>query len=545
MRPRSSLRPTASSSTRRRRRCRRPSTTTTRSTSARSSSRSAPTARAPRSLGTFDSTSTSLNVGQTGSAAVPGPFNLQTATQYWWRAKNVDSSTASSSFSSTRSFTVDTTRADRHAPRVTTGRRIPGSSTSTAAHTLWLNATQSGDFSLTAAATDVQSGIAGVDFPAIFGTGASSDPPQPVLGGLLRSTAPGRRSASGAAVVHRAERRHRPGGEHGAPTRSRSTPTPRRRPPSRSASPADLATVRNNVTVSAAPTDAAAPVSARSTSSTATRAGGPCVPVDPDRRDADGPGARHLLRHLGEHRPHRRPQLRGRRGRDRQRRPHDALGDQHRRRRQQRADRRGRGTDRRLGRRQYQHYDAPSKTLWLNATQDGPVHSSRRTPPTRTRASRPSTSRRFLGTSASSDASAPYASSTYSFSLAVGTGRADDHGDERRHRPVRRDEHRLDHGRRRRRRAGDEHAVPAQQRLLRQHDAGTPARRLHRHAGERHLRHRRRRRLRHRLGAALDQGPHDGQVLRRRGVRAGDPGSAAHGDARRHATGATPSTRAS
>ena len=61
------------------------------------------------SLGTFDSTTTNLNVGQNGSAAVPGGFNLQTATQYWWRAKSVDSSNASSPFSATRTFTVDTT----------------------------------------------------------------------------------------------------------------------------------------------------------------------------------------------------------------------------------------------------------------------------------------------------------------------------------------------------------------------------------------------------------------------------------------------------
>src|SRR5439155_11315300 len=61
------------------------------------------------SLGTFDSTTTNLNVGQTGSAAVPVGFNLQTSTQYWWRAKSVDSSNASSPFSTTRTFTVDTT----------------------------------------------------------------------------------------------------------------------------------------------------------------------------------------------------------------------------------------------------------------------------------------------------------------------------------------------------------------------------------------------------------------------------------------------------
>ena len=129
------------------------------------------------SLGTFDSTSTSLNVGQTGSAAVPGPFNLQAATQYWWRAKNVDSSAASSSFSGTRSFMVDTTPPTITAS-VTTGTN-PGFQYFDGSHTLWLNATQSGDFSLTATATEVQSGIAGVDCPAVFGTGPSSQPSNP------------------------------------------------------------------------------------------------------------------------------------------------------------------------------------------------------------------------------------------------------------------------------------------------------------------------------------------------------------------------------
>ena len=130
------------------------------------------------SLGTFDSTATNLNVGQNGSAAVPPGFNLQTATQYWWRAQSVDSSNASSPFSALRSSTVDTT-----APTVSASA-VPGAGAGYqyydgAAKTLWLNADQAGDFSLAAIASDAQSGIASVGFPAIFGTSANSDPSNP------------------------------------------------------------------------------------------------------------------------------------------------------------------------------------------------------------------------------------------------------------------------------------------------------------------------------------------------------------------------------
>src|SRR5205085_1741043 len=66
------------------------------------------TSNCSSSLGTFDSTSTTLAVNANGSAAVPGGFNLASGTTYYWRAKNVDSSAASSSFTVTRSFAVDT-----------------------------------------------------------------------------------------------------------------------------------------------------------------------------------------------------------------------------------------------------------------------------------------------------------------------------------------------------------------------------------------------------------------------------------------------------
>ena len=40
--------------------------------------------------------------------------------------------------------------------------------------TLWLNASQAGSFTLTSTASDAESGIASVDFPAIFGTGGNT-----------------------------------------------------------------------------------------------------------------------------------------------------------------------------------------------------------------------------------------------------------------------------------------------------------------------------------------------------------------------------------
>src|SRR5207249_1051994 len=67
------------------------------------------TSNCSSSLGTFDSSSTSLAVNANGSAAVPAGYNLASGSTYYWRAKNVDSSAASSSWSATQSFLVDTT----------------------------------------------------------------------------------------------------------------------------------------------------------------------------------------------------------------------------------------------------------------------------------------------------------------------------------------------------------------------------------------------------------------------------------------------------
>src|SRR4029079_17523153 len=66
------------------------------------------TSNCSSTLGTFDSTNTSLAVNANGSAAVPAGFNLAHAT-YYWRAKTVDSSATPSSLSAIQSFTADTT----------------------------------------------------------------------------------------------------------------------------------------------------------------------------------------------------------------------------------------------------------------------------------------------------------------------------------------------------------------------------------------------------------------------------------------------------
>ena len=115
--------------------------------------------------------------------------------------------------------------------------------------------------------------------------------------------------------------------------------------------------------------------------------------VDPDRRDADRPGARHSTRSTGRtpasptaaatRSPRSRPTTSATR---RPRPPSTVIVDN------SAPTRRRHGADRRSRAAQYQHYDAPSKTLWLNATGRPARSSSPRTPPIRTPASRRSTS---------------------------------------------------------------------------------------------------------------------------------------------------------
>ncbi len=60
-------------------------------------------------LQTLDSSSTTLAVGATGSAAYSGGTALVDGNTYYWRAKNVDANANGSAYSSIRSFTVNTT----------------------------------------------------------------------------------------------------------------------------------------------------------------------------------------------------------------------------------------------------------------------------------------------------------------------------------------------------------------------------------------------------------------------------------------------------
>src|SRR5205823_2115656 len=75
---------------------------------------------------------------------------------------------------STRSFSVDATVPNLSitAPQAVTGngyQYYDGTTTK-----LWVNADQAGSFKLTSTASDAQSGVASVDFPAIFGTGGNA-----------------------------------------------------------------------------------------------------------------------------------------------------------------------------------------------------------------------------------------------------------------------------------------------------------------------------------------------------------------------------------
>ena len=228
------------------------------------------------SLGTFDSTTTNLNVGQNGSAAVPAGFNLQTATQYWWRAKSVDSSNASSPFSATRTFTVDTT-----APSVSASA-APGAGAGYqyydgAGKILWLNADQAGDFTLGATASDAQSGIASVGFPAIFGTSANNDPSNPYQSSTYSFDGTGTPFGSPGAVTVTAS--------NGVTVPAPNTGTDQVTISADGAAPAafglggpaDTSKIGTGITVSAAPTDAGSGLR-QVAFFYCDASGGPCVP---------------------------------------------------------------------------------------------------------------------------------------------------------------------------------------------------------------------------------------------------------------------------
>ena len=203
-------------------------------------------------------------------------FNLQTATQYWWRAKNVDSSNASSSFSATRAFTVDTT-----APSVSASA-VPGTGAGYqyydgAVNTLWLNADQAGDFSLAASASDPESGIASVGFPAIFGTSANNDPSNPYQSATYSFDGTGTPFGSPGAVTVTAAN----GVTVPAPSTSSDQVTISADGTAPAAfalgGPADTAKVGTGITVSAAPTDAGSGLR-QVAFLYCDASGGPCVP---------------------------------------------------------------------------------------------------------------------------------------------------------------------------------------------------------------------------------------------------------------------------
>ena len=110
----------------------------------------------------------------TAAPRCPAAFNLQTATTYYWRAKNVDGLNATSSFSATQLVQRRHDGADprRRRPRSGHRRRIPvlrrlGEDT----------LAQRRPGRLVQAHRDrgdAQSGVASVGFPAIFGTGSGT-----------------------------------------------------------------------------------------------------------------------------------------------------------------------------------------------------------------------------------------------------------------------------------------------------------------------------------------------------------------------------------
>ncbi|HVS86108.1 MAG TPA: SwmB domain-containing protein [Gaiellaceae bacterium] len=122
-------------------------------------------------LQTLDS-ATNLAVGDTGSATAASLADGQ----YWWDAQDVDASAEPSSFSGTRSFTIDTSppAASLVAPVALSGNQWFDAVGSV----LWFNPNAGGSFQLRADASDAQSGIAQVAFPALLGTSANDQTTQ-------------------------------------------------------------------------------------------------------------------------------------------------------------------------------------------------------------------------------------------------------------------------------------------------------------------------------------------------------------------------------
>ena len=246
----------------------------------------------------------------------------------------------------------------------------------------------------------------------------------------------------------------------------------------------------------------------------------------PDRKHADDRRRRDLLGRL-DGRAHGRTPVRSRRGRDRQRRPCANLRVRRGARRLERADHRRRRTEpskRRpvpaLRRDQQDALAELASGRLVHARRDGRRsalgHLVRHLPRPARHEQQPRHGLRQLHVEC-------HLRLRRNRHPADRTGHEVDQRRERRHRPVSRHVERHTDGRRRRNRARDEPAVPAEQRLLRQLELERRLGRLHRRARKRHLRHRRRSRLERRRGQrqALDQGQHDRPLLRRWRLHAG------------------------
>ena len=125
------------------------------------------------SLGTFDSTVTTLaGSGANGSAPVPGGFALASGTTYHWRVQGVDAAALPSSFTATRSFTVDTAN-----PTQTLSLRSQtggGSFYDSGNSIVFYKGSATGSFKLRTVVSDGGTGPAKADFPALAGAGGTS-----------------------------------------------------------------------------------------------------------------------------------------------------------------------------------------------------------------------------------------------------------------------------------------------------------------------------------------------------------------------------------
>ena len=129
-------------------------------------------------LQTLDSTSTTLAVGANGSATYSGGTALVDGNTYYWRAKNVDSSSSTSSYSATRSLIIDTSGPTNafSLTGVSTAGGLPVAYYPGSGSTIFYNGSAGSgakSFTLRAVATDGGSGSASVTTQS-FANGGSN-----------------------------------------------------------------------------------------------------------------------------------------------------------------------------------------------------------------------------------------------------------------------------------------------------------------------------------------------------------------------------------